>query len=246
MLTGRGFQLSIAAAVNAASNLVGAVSAGEEVVLYGSGMGPAGLTVNQPASNGLYPTTLAGVTVYFGSYQAPILYVSPTQTAVVVPLEVSGATSLITVQYQGQFSSPFPVSIAQSTPGIYSANLSGQGEAASVNDQNGVFSYNSAAHPANAGDYVELFLTGIGPTSPTGSDGQPYAGFAPCALQVSVTIGGATVSPEYCGGIPGVIPGLTQINLLIPSGLPAGQVPLSVKAGGVSTQPGMTLAVSGH
>jgi uncharacterized protein (TIGR03437 family) len=246
MLTGSGFQLSIAAAVNAASNLVGAVSAGEEVVLYGSGMGPAGLTVNQPASNGLYPTTLAGVTVYFGSYQAPILYVSPTQTAVVAPLEVSGATSLITVQYQGQFSSPFPVSIAQSTPGIYSANLSGQGEAASVNDQNGVFSYNSAAHPANAGDYVELFLTGIGPTSPTGSDGQPYAGFAPCALQVSVTIGGATVSPEYCGGIPGVIPGLTQINLLIPSGLPAGQVPLSVKAGGVSTQPGMTLAVSGH
>ena len=246
LLTFGGYELSIAAAANAASNLTGPVSGGEVVVFYGAAMSPAGLTVNSVGSSGLYPTTLAGVTVYFGSYQAPILYVSPTQIAVVVPFEVSGATAQVFIQYQGQFSSPFPVSLAQSTPGIFTANLSGQGLAAAVNDQNGAFSYNTAATPANAGDFVEIYVTGAGQTTPAGVDGQPYAGQAPCNLPASVTIGGTTVVPQYCGGVPGEIPGLTQINIPIPAGLTAGLAPVSVTIGGVSTQPGVTIAVSGH
>ena len=246
LLTFGGYQLSIAAAVNAASNLTGPVSGGEAVVFYGTGMGPGGLAVNSPAASGQYPTTLNGVTVYFGSHQAPILYVSATQTAVVVPFEVSGATAQVFIEYNGQFSSPFPVSLAQSTPGIYTANLSGQGLAAAVNDHNGAYSYNSASSPASAGDYVEIYLTGAGQTSPAGVDGQPYAGLASCNLAVTVTVGGTSEPPQYCGGVPGVIPGLTQINVPIPSGLPAGLVPVSVQVGGVNTQSGVTIAVSGH
>ena len=241
-----GYELSIAAAVNAASNLTGPVSGGEVVVFYGAGMSPAGFTVNSVGPSGLYPTSVAGVTVNFGGYQAPILYVSPTQINVVVPFEVSGATAQVFIQYQGQFSSPFPVSLAQSTPGIFTANLSGQGLAAAVNDENGSFSYNSAAHPANAGDFVEIYLTGAGQTTPAGVDGQPYAGPAACVLPASISIGGTTVVPQYCGGVPGEIPGLTQINVPIPTGLTAGLVPISVTVGGVSTQPGVTIAVSGH
>jgi uncharacterized protein (TIGR03437 family) len=41
------------------------------------------------------------------------------------------------------------------------------------------------------------------------------------------------------------VPGLTQINVQIPPGLTAGQVPLSIQFGGVSAQPGVTIAVSG-
>jgi uncharacterized protein (TIGR03437 family) len=244
LLTFGGYELSITAAVNAGSNLTGPVSGGEVVVFYGTGMGPAGLTVSSIGSNGLYPTSLAGVTVNFGSYQAPILYISPTQIAVVVPFEVSGATTEAFIQYQGQFSSPFPVALAQSTPGIFTANLSGQGLAAAVNVSTG--GYNTAANPANAGDYVEIYLTGAGQTSPAGVDGQPYAGLASCALPVSVTIGGISEAPQYCGGVPGEIAGLTQVNVPIPTGLSAGLVPVSVTVGGVSTQPGVTIAVSGH
>jgi uncharacterized protein (TIGR03437 family) len=246
LLTFGGYELSIGGAVNAASNQVGPVSGGEVVVFYGSMMGPAGLVVNQPGANGQYSTSLAGTTVYFGTYQAPILYTSATQVAAVVPFEVSGSTVLAFIQYQGQYSSSFPVSIAQSSPGIFTANLSGQGLAAAVNIQNGAYSYNTAAHPANAGDFVEIYLTGTGPTNPAGVDGQPYAGLAPCALPVTVTIGGQSVTPQYCGGVPGVIPGLTQINLPIPAGLTAGLVPVTVKFGGVSAQSGVTIAVSGH
>jgi len=245
-LTFGGYSLAIAAAANSASNLTGAVSGGEVVVFYGSMMGPAGLVVNAPNSSGNYSTNLAGTVVYFGSFQAPILYTSATQVAAVVPFEVTGSTVQVFIQYQGNYTAPFPVSVAQSTPGIYTANLSGAGLAAAINLRNGAGTYNTAANPANAGDYVELYLTGAGQTSPAGVDGQPYAGLAACALSSNVTLGGKSITPQYCGGIPGVIPGVTQVNVLIPSGLPAGLVPVSVQVGGVSTQTGVTIAVSGH
>ncbi|HEX3744639.1 MAG TPA: IPT/TIG domain-containing protein [Bryobacteraceae bacterium] len=246
MLANGGYQLSIAAAANAASNLTGPVSGGQVVVFYGTGMGPATLAVGAIGSNGSYPTSLAGVTVTVGGHPAPILYASAAQTAVVVPFEVSGVTTQVFMQYQGQFSAPFPVTLAQSTPGIFTANLSGQGQAAAINDANNVFTYNNSANPANAGDYIEIYVTGAGQTSPAGVDGQPYAGLAPCLLPASVTIGGVTESPQYCGGVPGQIAGLTQLNVLVPPGLTAGNVPISVTIGGVTAQSGVTAAVSGH
>ena len=244
LLVSGGYQLSISAVANAASNLTGPVSGGEVVVFYGTGMGPASLLVNSLATSGLYPSTLGGVTVYFGNYQAPILYVSATQVAVVVPFEISSATTQVFIQYQGKYSAPFPVSIAQSTPGIFTANLSGQGLAAAINVSDG--SYNSAAHPANWGDFVEIYVTGAGQTTPAGVDGQPYAGQAPCSLPSNVTIAGTSGPPSYCGGVPGQIAGLTQLNVKIPTGLTAGLVPVSVTIGGVTAQSGVTVAVSGH
>jgi uncharacterized protein (TIGR03437 family) len=49
--------------------------------------------------------------------------------------------------------------------------------------------------------------------------------------------GGATVLRHT----PGVISGLTQVNVQIPAGL----VPISVQFGSVSTQPNVSIAVSG-
>jgi uncharacterized protein (TIGR03437 family) len=246
LLTFGGYQLSIAAAENGASNVTGAVSGGEVVVFYGTGLGPAGLAVNQPAANGLYSSTLSGVTVFFGDFQAPLLYVSATQVAAVVPFEVSGSTVEASILYQGQYSASFPVSVAQSSPGIFTADLSGKGLAAAINVQNGAFSYNNAAHPANAGDFVELYLTGTGPTTPASVDGQPYAALARCVQTATVTIGGQNAPVQYCGGVIGVIPGLTQINVQVPAGLAAGLASVTVQMGSVSAQSGVTVAVSGH
>jgi uncharacterized protein (TIGR03437 family) len=239
-----GYQLTIGAVANAASELTGPVSGGEVLVLYGSGLAPNGLAVNSVGPLGYFPTSLNDVSVNFGNYAAPILYTTTTQIAVVVPYEVSATTTQLFVQYQGEFSAPFPVTIAKATPGIFTSNLSGQGLAAAINVSTGA--YNNAANPANAGDFVEIYLTGAGQTSPPGVDGQPYGGPAPCVLMSNITIGGMSVSPQYCGGVPSQIAGLTQINVPIPPGLPAGLVPISVTVGGVSTQPGVTIAVSGH
>jgi len=241
-----GFQIKIAAVANAASNLAGPVSGGEIVVLYGTGMGPAGLVQYTPGSNGQVPTSLAGTTVYFGNYAAPLLYTSANQVSAIVPYEVSGSQAQVFVEYNGDLAATFPVSLATAAPALFTADSSGKGQAAAINIQNGAYAYNNAAHPLNAGDYVELFLTGTGQTNPPSVDGQltPDANEL-VAANVTVTIGGRTLTPVYAGGAPGIVAGLTQVDVQIPSGLTAGAVPVSIQVGSVSTQPGVTIAVSG-
>jgi uncharacterized protein (TIGR03437 family) len=241
-----GFQIKLAAVANSASNLAGPVSGGEIVVLYGTGMGPAGLVQYTPGTNGQVPTNLAGTTVYFGNYAAPLLYTSASQVSAIVPYEVSGSQAQVFVKYNGDLSATFPASLATAAPSIFTADLSGKGQAAAINIQNGAYAYNNAAHPLNAGDYVELYLTGTGQTSPPSVDGQ----LTPDAKElvvasVTVTIGGKTLTPSFAGGAPGSVAGLTQVNVQIPSGLPAGAAAVSVQVGSVSTQPGVTIAVSG-
>ena len=241
-----GFQIGIAAVANAASNLAGPVSGGEIVVLYGTAMGPAGLVQYTPGTNGQVPKTLAGTTVYFGNYAAPLLYTSANQVSAIVPYEVSGSQAQVSVTYNGNLSATFPVSLATAVPSLFTADLSGKGQAAAINIHNGAWAYNNAAHPLNAGDFVELFLTGTGQTNPPSVDGQltPDANeLVPAS--VTVTIGGTTFTALYAGGAPGSVAGLTQVNVQIPSGLTAGAVPVSVQVGSVFTQPGVTIAVSG-
>jgi len=241
-----GFQIKLAAVANAGSNLAGPVSGGEIVVLYGTGMGPAGLVQYTPGANGQLPTSLAGTTVYFGNYAAPLLYTSANQVAAIVPYEVSGSQAQVFVKFNGDLSATFPVSLATGAPSIFTADSSGKGQAAAINIQNGAYAYNNAAHPLNAGDYVELYLTGTGQTSPPSVDGQVTPNAKELVVaNVTVTIGGKTVTPSYAGGAPGSVAGLTQVNVQIPSGLAAGAVPVSVQVGSVSTQPGVTIAVSG-
>jgi len=242
-----GYQLSISALANAASNLAGPVSGGEIVVLYGTGMGPANLTTYTPGSNGQVPTTLAGTTVYFGNYAAPLLYTSANQVSAIVPYELVGSQATVFVEYNGSLSTTFTVSLATAAPALFTSNLSGKGPAAAINIHNGAYSYNSAANPLNAGDYVELFLTGTGQTSPPSVDGQVTPDANELVPQsVTVTIGGRVFTAQYAGGAPGIVAGLTQVNVQIPSGLQAGPVTVSVQVGNQSTQSGVTLAVSGN
>src|SRR5208337_4840527 len=104
--------------------------------LYGTGMGPAGLVQYTPGINGQVPTSLAGTTVYFGNYAAPLLYTSANQVSAIVPYEVSlpgGNCGIpcsfveqvqVFVEYNGQLSATFPVSLATAAPALFTAALS--------------------------------------------------------------------------------------------------------------------------
>ncbi len=63
---------------------------------------------------------------------------------------------------------------------------------------------------------------------------------------VSMTSGGQTTTANYIGAAPFAIAGVMQLNALAPTGLSAGNVPEVVQVGGVSRQPGVTIAVSGN
>jgi uncharacterized protein (TIGR03437 family) len=249
--------LQFSAVTNAASNLTGAIAPGEVVVLYGSGLGPATLATYQ-LENGEVPPSVAGTSVYFNGTAGPVLYASSTQVAAIVPFELTGTSAQVYVSYQGLTSTPIIVPLAPVAPALFTANDSGTGQAAAVN-QNG--SYNNAANPASSGQYVSLYGTGFGQTDPPGQDGAftlvPPAGVLPLPIlqPITVTIGGIPAKINYAGGAPGIVQGVMQVNAQIPSGLPAGNaavvvtfaVPTPCCAGStLQSQAGVTVAVSGN
>ncbi len=247
---------SIASVANSATNIgfssvasgssgtgVPPIAPGEIVTLFGAGLGPANLTVNTP-HNGVYGSTLAGVSVTFNGTSAPIIYVSATQTAVQAPYELDGAsTAFVSLTYNGQSALGITVPVAATSPGIFTFNATGSGQAAVVNADGTI---NSAAHPAPIGGYVSLYLTGEGTISPQVVDGSisPANASVPNA-GVAVTIGGQPASTTYIGEAPDEVVGLLQINAQIPSNItPGTAVPVVVSIGGVNTQRNVTIAVS--
>jgi uncharacterized protein (TIGR03437 family) len=237
----------ISSVLDAASETAIAISPGKIVVIYGAGLGPATLVQNQPA-NGVFGTQAGGTAVSFNGIPAPMIYTSATQVAAIVPYGISGSpTAQVTVSYQGQASSSFPLPVAVSAPSFFSLNGTGAGQAAAVNVDG---SLNSAANPVKIGGYVSLFATGEGQTSPSGVDGelasaQPYP---KPLLPVSVTVGGLPAIVTYAGAAPTEVAGLMQVVVQIPAGVqPGGYVPVALQVGNASTVSGAAwIAVSGN
>ncbi len=235
--------MSLNAITSGASNLAGAIAPGEVVVLWGAGLGPSPLAQYQLGSNGLVPTSVAGTSVYFGSLSAPVLYTSSNQVAAIVPFGVSGAQVPVLVSYNGQFSSALSAAIATAVPAIFTLNGSGAGQAAAINQDGSV---NGASKPAKSGAYISLWITGAGQTNPPGADGQPGTGpSGGPVLPVAATIGGKSATVQYAGSAQGLVAGVIQVNLQVPSGVSAGAaVPVAVQIGSNTTQPNVTIAVS--
>ena len=232
----------ISAVVDAASQRVNPISPGKIVVIYGAGLGPAQLVQNQPG-DGQFGSTVGGTVVSFNGIAAPVLYASATQVAAVVPYAISGTAAQVTVTYQGQASAAFAVPVALSAPSLFTSNQTGAGQAAAVNADGVV---NTAAHPVKVGGFLSLYATGGGQTSPGGVDGK-LGGSAP-VLPVKVTIGGIPATVQFVGGTQGLVAGLMQVNVQIPTGVqPGGYVPVVLQVGDISTTPGAVwIAVAGN
>ncbi|HVN06538.1 MAG TPA: hypothetical protein VMT86_19100, partial [Bryobacteraceae bacterium] len=189
--------------------------------------------------------SVAGVRVLFDGIPAPIVYVSATQTAAVTPyFGAINPTTHVQVEYQGVRSDPLQVTVAPTAPGLFTANASGTGQGAILN-QDGI-THNSAGAPASRGSIVSLWGTGEGITDPPGVDGRLAISVLPAPVaQVSVQIGGQTAVVKYAGAAPGLMPGVIQINAEIPqSVVPGNAVPVTVTIGGATSQAGVTMAVN--
>lgn len=236
-LTPTSQSVMVSAVVNAASELAGPVSPGEIVVIYGGGMGPA-TGVSAAPTNGAFGTNLAGTTITVNGLAAPVFYASATQVNAIIPYGISGPIASITVASQSGMSTAFSVPAAPSAPALFSYNASGAGQAAAVNFATG--SVNTAANPVKIGDYIELYATGEGQTSPAGVDGK-LAGLPLPApnLPVTVTVGGVNASVQYYGAAYGEVAGLMQVNVQIPPGVvTGGYVPVVLTVGTSSTPNG--------
>lgn len=227
--------------VNSASGLQQPAAPGEIVTLYGSGMGPAQLVTARLNQKGMIDTTLGGAQVLFDGEPAPLVYVSATQSAAIVPYRASASTA-VTVSYGGQVSAPVTLPVAWTAPGVFTTNYSGTGQAAALN-QDG--SLNSATRPAAIGDEIVLFATGEGQTMPAGVDGRLAVSPLPKPLlPVTLTIGGRQATVVYAGGAPEEVAGLMQINAIIPEGITVSDaVPVRLEVGDLQSPQTVTIAV---
>ena len=142
----------IGAVFDAASERADPISPGKIIVIYGAGLGPPQLVLNQ-ASGGQFGTGVGGTVVSFNGIAAPILYASATQVAAVVPYAISGTTAQVTVAYQGAVSAAFTVPVAASAPSLFTSNETGAGQAAAINADGTI---NTATNPVRIGNSILL------------------------------------------------------------------------------------------
>jgi uncharacterized protein (TIGR03437 family) len=234
----------INAVANAANYTTGAVSPGENIVIFGTGVGPADIT-KAVVVNNAFPTLVGATRVLFDNTAAPILYASSGQTSVMVPYGVFGRTTTsIVVEYSGVQSTALTYNVVLSAPGVYTLNQQGTGPGAILN-QDGV-TVNSVTTPEKRGNVIAIYMTGEGQTSPQGVDGAIIPPVASAlklpVLPVTVTVGGVDAQVVYAGSAPGLVSGVMQVNVIIPLTAPTGTVPVVVTVGTAKSQSGNSAA----
>lgn len=212
---------AVLAITNSASFVPGPVSPGELISIFGTSLGPVQGLLFTP-DNGKVDTTLDDTVVMFGNVPAPLLYVSATQINAIVPYEVSGNTfTTVTVSHLGVVSAQLSVAVVATVPAIFSANQTGNGEGAILNQN---LSANSGANPAPKGSIISIYATGEGalqPFVPTGT----ISGFLPLprpVADISVTIGGQPAQISYAGEAPTLVSGVLQVNAMVPQNIGSG------------------------
>jgi uncharacterized protein (TIGR03437 family) len=223
---------------NGASWTKGAVAPGEIITIYGFSLGPKVLK-NYNITGGKFDSTLARTKITFDGVPAPIIYASWGQTSVVVPYSVAGkGTTQVVVEYKGRVGAPVTLQVADAAPGVFTAAATGSGQGAILLED---YSVNGPANAVPRGRAAMVFMTVGGEN---GTDGMLAAGIAQHPMPVTATIGGKPAQVIYAGPSPGLIWGLTQVNVIVPADAPTGTaVPIEIAFGGRSTQSGVTIAV---
>jgi uncharacterized protein (TIGR03437 family) len=236
--------MTLGCVADAASLAPNLISPGEIVSFFGSGLGPQDGAAAAFDSSGHLPTTLANARVLVDGTPLPLLFVRSDQINAVTPFALAGKSSVqIQVEYSGVKTPPLTVNVTGATPGIFTADSSGSGQAAALNQDN---SYNSPSNPAHPGDAVVLFATGAGPLDSVPEDGTVIQGTPPRTLPGSAYVGFCPAQVLYSGSAPQLIAGAIQVNVRIPgqgTQCGVGDVPVVLLFGGAPSQTTVTVSV---
>jgi uncharacterized protein (TIGR03437 family) len=265
----------IKAIVNGASFKPGTAAPNSFVSLFGSSFGSEDTTAN------IFPlTTFNQVSVLVNGIAAPLYDVAGTtgQINIVLPSELADTgTAFVQVTTSEGTSASYQLALAPDSVGLFRiadpsdparmngavlfANTAWKVMPLSMAQTLGLPSCASVSkasvcgQPAQVGDQVQIYLTGLGRATPNGNPSGnvlPTGSLAPTdgsvlyeTLQTPlVTIGGIPAVVSFSGIAPGNA-GEYQINVAIPAGVAAGDsVPLTVKMPDGSADT-VTIAVEG-
>ncbi|MBI4464842.1 MAG: hypothetical protein HY647_09085, partial [Acidobacteria bacterium] len=179
------------------------------------------------------PRALGSTSVEINGGAVPLFYVSPTQINAQLPGELSGTTAFLRVRNGLSTSEPISIALASVAPAIFSKDSTGRGEGAITFAASQLVV--SAERPARAGDFVQIFATGLGPVSPTVPSGQPppLEPLSRTTFLVTATMGGVPATVVFAGLAPDLV-GVYQVNAQVPEGV-SGTVPLVLTVGGIAS-----------
>jgi len=116
--------------------------------------------------------------------------------------------------------------VYQSAPGVFSLTNNGIGLGAVLHPD---FSIVTEDHPAFPGEFVQIFLTGLGDVFPTIQDGAPggTTQLNQTTNLTRATVNGLTAEVSYSGLAP-TLSGLYQVNIKIPDAAGTGDLLLGI------------------
>jgi uncharacterized protein (TIGR03437 family) len=252
---------------NASFGSAGTAAPGSIATIFANGLGGTDQTTGFPASN------FQGVQVTFNGTAAPLFHLvasaTPQQIDLLVPDELSTSGNV-----NVQLSTPtgvnpnYTLNMAPAVPALYRiadpsnprrfnviaqfANKAWLALPVSMTAALGFPACTSllsplavCGQPADIGDYLVIYTTGLGITTPNGnSNGAPLkTGAIPPAdgsvlyetpTKPTVTIGGIPATLLYSGLAPG-FPGEYQVDVQVPAGVANGdEIPVVITMGGLS------------
>ncbi len=233
------------------------------ISVFGQGFAPQGTRSSSPQLDaaGRVAANLAATCLEIDGKRAPLFLVSTDQINAQVPHDVTpGQAQVVAIRGCGtkneQRSPAETVAVAAVSPAFFNFINNPEGRNPIVAVHGGGDSLAGAPGtlpgaeftPAEAGEYVTLYGTGFGATSPRLQSGEIPGRQASLENEVSFSFGGIAVPPgdiTYAGAAP-CCAGLYQFSVRIPSGVPSeGDVPVIATVQGVSTPTGPFLAVRG-
>ena len=219
-LSGGGVFLNPLGVINSASFAMPTfpIAPGTLVSLFGTGLAPPG--TDAKAQTLPLPNSLAGVSVTVNGLPAPIFSVLPGQINIQVPFGVTGPTATVIVNNNGTLSNPVEVTLAPTSPGVFSATSNGIGAGVITHLDSTLV---TPENPAAPNEFVTIYVSGLGAVNPPIADGAagPTMEPLPRATDPGIQVFfGADAVPaaeiQYAGIVP-TLAGLYQINVRIPN-----------------------------
>lgn len=198
-----------ASGVANAASYTPAISPGSLASIYGLNLA-AGTTATAAFP---WPQALGNVQVSVNGTAAQLTYVSDGLINFLVPRGLPEGPAGITVS-NTVGSSTIQSTLSTVSPGIFFDSTTGYGA---------VLKAGTAESTAQAGDYIEIYCTGLGPIQDSKT-----------MLTPRVSIGGAEAEVVFSGLTPGY-DGLYVVDARIPEATPAGDQPLSLTINGISS-----------
>jgi len=205
----------------------GSVAAGSIISIYGQNLAP-GMLVGP--TNPL-AQTLNNVTVTVNGSLLPLVFVSPGQISAQVPWEFTPGNYTLVVHQTGLPDVPGSFTVTRNAPGAFTqGNSQNLPLVLAIRSDGSVLSF---ANPAQQGEQITIYATGLGPYAQPAVDGFPAVTTNFDLVDpVTLNTDSAQLQPDWAGGAVGIV-GVQAIKLTITSDLPpSSNVTLTINANG--------------